>query len=47
LLTGSRQSVEEAGVAVMKAVSERTIKEDDVWDHVTAVRPKPRKRRRR
>ena len=47
LRTGSRRSVEEAGVAVMKAVSERTIVNEDVWDHVTAVRPKPRPRKRR
>jgi uncharacterized cysteine cluster protein YcgN (CxxCxxCC family) len=46
LLTGRRESVEDAGVAVMSAVSERTISQDDVWDHVTAVRPKPRRRRR-
>jgi hypothetical protein len=46
LLTGTRASVEEAGVAVMKAVSERTIKPDDIWDHVTAVRPRPRRKKR-
>ena len=47
LKTGTRESVEDAGVAVMKAVSERTIDGDDIWDHVTAVRPRPRSRSRR
>ncbi len=44
LLTGTRKSVEDAGVAVTAAVSERTIDADDIWDHVTAARPKPRLR---
>ncbi|MDZ7629062.1 MAG: YcgN family cysteine cluster protein [Parvularculaceae bacterium] len=47
LLTGTRKSVEEAGVAIMNAVSERTIEGDEIWDHVTATRPRPRKQRRR
>jgi uncharacterized protein len=47
LLTGTRRSVEEAGVAIMRAVSERTVEADEIWDHVVAVRPKPRKRRGR
>jgi hypothetical protein len=46
LLTGTRRSVEDAGVAVLMAVSERTVNPDDIWDHVSAVRPKPRRRRR-
>jgi uncharacterized cysteine cluster protein YcgN (CxxCxxCC family) len=47
LLTGTRRTVEDAGVAVLSAVSEQTIEADDIWDHVTAIRPKPRRRRRR
>ncbi len=47
LLTGARRTVEDAGVAVRKAVSERTVEPDDIWDHVTAVRPRPRRRARR
>lgn len=47
LRTGASKSVEEAGVAIMKAVSERTVEADDIWDHVIAVRPRPRKRQRR
>ncbi len=46
LLTGARRTVEDAGVAVRKAVSERTVEPDDIWDHVTAVRPRPRKKKR-
>ncbi len=46
LKTGTRRSVEDAGVAIMSAVSERTIDPEDVWDHVTAVRPRLRKRAR-
>jgi len=50
LKTGTVRSVEDAGVAVMKAVSEPTIDSESIWDHVVAVRPRPRKpaaRRRR
>lgn len=47
LKTGTRRSVEDAGVAVMKAVSERTIDPEDIWDHVVAVRPRPRRKARR
>jgi hypothetical protein len=47
LITGTRKSVEDAGVAVVNAVSERTVDPDDIWDHVVAVRPRPRKKKRR
>jgi len=45
LLTGTRKSVEEAGVAVMRAAPEKTVKPDDVWDHVTATRARGRRAR--
>jgi hypothetical protein len=47
LLTGTRKSVELAGVAVMNVVSEKEVDQEDIWDHVVAVRPRPRKRGRR
>jgi uncharacterized cysteine cluster protein YcgN (CxxCxxCC family) len=47
LLTGTRKSVEHAGAAVLTAVSEKNVRPDDIWEHVTGVRPRPRKRRRR
>jgi hypothetical protein len=47
LKTGTRKSVEDAGVAIVKAVSERTVDPDDIWDHVVAVRPRPRRKARR
>ena len=46
LLTGTARSVEDAGVAVRNIVSERNVDPDDIWDHVTAVRPRPRKKSR-
>lgn len=47
LLTGTRKSVEDAGVAVMNVVSERDTDPENIWDHVTAVRPRLRKKARR
>jgi len=47
LITGTRKSVEDAGAAVVNAVSERTVSPDDIWDYVVAVRPKSRKKKRR
>jgi hypothetical protein len=47
LVTGTRKSVEDAGVAVRNAVGERGLDSDAIWDHVTGVRPRPRKLRRR
>lgn len=47
LITGERKSVEDAGVAVMKAVSETKTADDDIWDYVVAARPKPRKKPRK
>lgn len=46
LLTGTGGSVELAGAAVVNAVSEKDVDPDDIWDHVVAVRPRPRKRSR-
>lgn len=46
LLTGTKKSVEDAGVAVMSAVSERTVDPEDIWDYVVSVRPRPRKKTR-
>jgi uncharacterized cysteine cluster protein YcgN (CxxCxxCC family) len=45
LLTGAKKSVEDAGAAVMSAVSERKINPEDIWEYVTGVRPRPRKKR--
>lgn len=45
LLTGTKKSVEDAGVAVMSAVSEDSVDPEDIWDYVVAVRPKPRRKR--
>ena len=47
LKTGTRRSVEDAGVAIVKAVSERTVDPEDIWDHVVAVRPRPKRKTRR
>jgi hypothetical protein len=47
LLSGTKRTVEDAGVAVMSAVSERTVAPDDLWEHVVGVRPRPRKKKRR
>ncbi len=44
LITGARESVVDAGAAVISAVSENDIDPEDVWDHVVAVRPRPRKK---
>jgi uncharacterized cysteine cluster protein YcgN (CxxCxxCC family) len=44
LLTGAKKSVEDAGVAVMNAVSETKVDPEDIWDYVVSIRPKPRKK---
>lgn len=45
LITGTKKSVEDAGVAVMNAVRETEIDDANIWDYVTAARPKPKKKR--
>jgi hypothetical protein len=44
LVTGTRDSVIDAGVAVARAVAEKKVDPDDYWDHVTARRARGRKR---
>lgn len=46
LISGSRQSVEDAGVAVMRAVPEKTVHPDEVWEYVTARRTRGLKAKR-
>ena len=47
LLTGTEQSVVDAGVAVKDVVSEDDVDWDDIWLHVVAARPRPRKTKRK
>ena len=46
LLTGTKRTVEDAGVAVRDLVSERTVDPDAIWDHVVAIRPRRRRKRK-
>lgn len=45
LKTGTKESVVDAGAAVMSAVSETTVDPDDIWDYVVARRPTPRRKK--
>lgn len=46
LITGRRDSVVEAGVAVTSAVPEKRVDPDDYFDHVTARRARAKARKR-
>ncbi|MEZ5922357.1 MAG: YcgN family cysteine cluster protein [Parvularculaceae bacterium] len=47
LLTRTFKSVVDAGVAVGRAVNEAEVDDEDVWDYVVAVRPRPRNPRKK